>query len=256
MSATSPRIPKCPPKPPRSWHLIERVLRDGAHTLADAELLQLLWGDRPEGSSGQAAALLGPQLLDAHNGSLRALAAERPAQYACSSSARSPGPRHSVARPSFVGRSLFRHHRAVLQAALEFSRRSLRETLAQRPIIGSPAELREFLTLWLRERPRECFSALFLDSQNRLICAEELFQGSVAQTMVYPREIARRAIETRASALIVAHNHPSGMSAPSAADRKLTSALRRALELIDIPLLDHVIVADNSCFSFAEAGLL
>jgi DNA repair protein RadC len=256
MPATTPCIPKCPLKSARTGRLIERVLRDGAHTLADAELLQLLWGDRPDTSAGQAAGLLGPQLLDAHNGSLRALAAERPANYACPSFPRLARPRHPGARESVPGEGIFRHHRAVLQAALEFSRRSLRESLAQRPIIGSPAELRDFLTLWLRERPRECFSALFLDSQNRLICAEELFQGSVAQTMVYPREIARRAIETRASALIVAHNHPSGMSAPSAADRKLTSALRRALELIDIPLLDHVIVADNSCFSFAEAGLL
>ena len=216
-----------PPQPAHPRPLVERVLRDGARTLADAELLQILLGDPRDAAAGQSAARLATQLLHAYHGSLRALASEVPAPRDRRPQAWPTPPSSSQACESRPPNPLIRHHRAVLQAALEFTRRSLRETLTQRSLIGSPAELREFLSLWLRERPRECFAALFLDSQNRLICADELFQGSLAQTTVYPREIARRAIETCACALIVVHNHPSGMAAPSAADRTLTAALRQ-----------------------------
>jgi len=217
------------PRPAR-WPLMARLLRDGVQAMSDAELIAVLIRKSATGSQAEQTAV---HLLDSHRGSLRALAA----------------------RGFTAGLPLHSTH-AVLQAALEFTRRSLLETLRERPLINSPSDLHHFLALWLRERPRECFAALFLDSQNRLICAEEMFAGSVAQTVVYPREIARRALETGACSLIVAHNHPSGVTEPSAADRKLTQALRDALRLLDLPLLDHIIVADNRCFSFAEAGLI
>ncbi len=97
---------------------------------------------------------------------------------------------------------------------------------------------------------------MFLDAQNRLIAAEELFRGTLTQTAVYPREVARRALELNSAALILAHNHPSGVAEPSAADRLLTQALKATLSQLDVPVLDHLIVAGNRCFSFAEAGLL
>ncbi len=236
-----------------------RLLRDGAHTLADTELVALLLGDDPAQPGAQAVrptARAALRRLTASRGSLRELAQLEEAAGTRASNAPRPGSAACEARENMPEFSRSRHCSAILQAAIEFSRRCLGEALQARSPINSPAELRAFLKLWLRERPRECFVVLFLDSQNRLICAEEMFQGTVAQTMVYPREIARRAIETGACALIVAHNHPSGTPAPSAADQQLTRALRHALALLDLPILDHVIVADHQCFSFAEAGLM
>jgi DNA repair protein RadC len=112
------------------------------------------------------------------------------------------------------------------------------------------------LALWLRDRPYEVFAALFLDSQNRLIAAEELFRGTLTQTAVYPREVARRALEINAAAVILAHNHPSGVAEPSAADDALTRVLKTALGQLDMPVLDHLVVAGNRCYSFAEHGRL
>lgn len=202
--------------------------------LSDADLLNLLLpGARPRPPGGAST---GARLL-AHFGSLRAVAAASPDSFAAASAG---GPASWVR----------------LQAALEFSRRSLLSLLNQRNSLESPSAVRDFLALWLRDRPQECFVGLFLDSQNRLIEAEELFQGSVSQTAVYPREIARRCLELNASAIVVAHNHPSGVAEPSAADRRLTEALRAALRVLDVPVLDHLIVADSRCFSFAEAGLI
>jgi DNA repair protein RadC len=97
---------------------------------------------------------------------------------------------------------------------------------------------------------------LFLDSGNRLLAADELFHGTLNQTAVYPREVVRRSLEHNAAAVILAHNHPSGVAEPSAADRLLTAALQRALAQVDIPVLDHLIVAGGRRYSFAERGLL
>ena len=236
-----------------------RVLRDGAQALADHELVELLLGDdpvAPRASRNRARGCKALERLSASQGSLRGLAQVMEARGRPANLGNHPLPSSCEVRESTPGFRQSHHCSAVLQAALEFSRRCLGESLQARSSINSPTELRAYLTLWLRDRPRECFVVLFLDSQNRLICAEEMFQGTVAQTTVYPREIARRAIETGACALIVAHNHPSGTPTPSAADQKLTRALRHALALIDLPILDHVIVADRQCFSFAEAGLI
>lgn len=143
-----------------------------------------------------------------------------------------------------------------LRVAIELVLRSMHEDLAERCLLSSPVQVRHFLRLWLRDQARECFVGLFLDAQHRLIQAEVLFQGSLNQTAVYPREVARRALELNAAALIVAHNHPSGVTEPSAADRLLTDSLKTTLRMLDIPVLDHLIVGDRQCFSFAEAGLI
>jgi DNA repair protein RadC len=97
---------------------------------------------------------------------------------------------------------------------------------------------------------------LFLDAQNRLIAAEELFRGTLTQTSVYPREILKRALHHNAAAVILAHNHPSGVTEPSRADELLTRALREALQQVDVRVLDHLIVAGHQSLSFAERGLL
>lgn len=209
----------------------ERLLAGGAAALSDAELLAVLLRT---GRAGKHAVELARELL-AESGSLRALI-----------DARHP--------PQAAG--LGPAKRAQLQAAVELARRSLREDLCSRDTLASPATVREFLSLWLRDRSREIFAVMFLDAQNRLIAAEELFRGTLTQTAVYPREVARRALELDSAALILAHNHPSGVAEPSMADRALTQALKSALSQLDLPVLDHLIVAGNRCFSFAEAGLL
>lgn len=211
----------------------ERLLADGAARLSDAELLAVVLRT---GLPGRNAVELGHELL-AEYGSLRGLLAESPEK--------------ALRRPG-LGPARW----ALLQAAIELSRRSLHEELRVRDSLQTPATVRDFLTLWLRDRDFEVFAALFLDSQNRLISAEELFRGTLTQTAVYPREIARRALELNCAAIIVAHNHPSGVATPSAADRTLTHALRAALNPLEIPVLDHLIIAGNRYYSFAEAGLL
>ena len=210
----------------------ERLLAGGLEALSDAELLAVLLRT---GTAGKHAVELARELL-VQAGGLRGL-------------------RGTEWQAGALGAGLGPARRAQLQAAFELSRRSLREELRCRDALASPAAVRDFLALWLRDRGHEVFAALFLDAQNRLIAAEELFRGTLTQTAVYPREVARRALELNSAALILAHNHPSGVAEPSAADRMLTQALKAALQQLDVPVLDHLIVAGNRCFSFAEAGM-
>lgn len=209
----------------------ERMLAAGAESLADAELLAVLLRRGPRGSDAVSHA----HALIASFGSLQRLLAAEP-EVLCE-------------RPG-VGRAGW----ATLQAARELARRSTLETLAEREALGSPQQVREFLTLWLRDRPAEAFVGLFADSQHRLIAARELFRGTLSQTAVYPREVARHALRLNAAAVIFAHNHPSGVAEPSVADRVLTDALKAALAQLDVAVLDHLIVAGNRCVSFAERG--
>jgi DNA repair protein RadC len=209
----------------------ERLLGGSAADLTDAELLAVLLGT---GTAGRSAVDLARDTL-AHFGSLRALLA--------------------ADAPTFCQRPGLGPARwAALQAAAEITRRSLAEQLRSRDAFDSPSAVRQFLSLWLRDRPYESFVALFLDSQNRLLIADELFRGTLAQTAVYPREVVRRALQANAASVILAHNHPSGVAEASRADRQLTDALRAALAQLDIPVLDHLIVAGNATVSFAERG--
>ena len=143
-----------------------------------------------------------------------------------------------------------------LRAVTELVRRSLAECVRERDVLSSPQAVRDLLRIQLGQRDHEVFMALFLDAQHRAIALEEMFRGTLTQTSVYPREIVKRALQLNAAALIFAHNHPSGVAEPSAADEALTRTLRGALALIDVRVLDHFIVAGNSVLSFAEGGLL
>jgi DNA repair protein RadC len=140
--------------------------------------------------------------------------------------------------------------------AMEVVRRGMAQGLSGTRLLDSPDAVRDFLRLGIGLRPYEVFGVMFLDSQHRLLAFEEMFRGTVSQTSVYPREVVRRALEFNASAVVFAHNHPSGSVAPSVADRKLTSALRDALALVDVRTLDHLVVTRQRVFSFAEAGLV
>jgi DNA repair protein RadC len=211
----------------------ERLLESGPRGLSDSELLALLFGT---GRRGRSAAELGRELLDRFGGVAGLFGAPRPALLAA------PG-----LGPARCG---------ALQAALELARRSVGEELRTLDALASPDEVARYVALSLQHAPHEVFAVLFLDARNRLLAAEELFRGTLTQTVVYPREVARRALERNAAAVILAHNHPSGVAEPSQADRLLTDALKRALGCLDIPVLDHLIVAGGRRYSFAEHGLI
>ena len=135
--------------------------------------------------------------------------------------------------------------------------RVMEKSLVVRDVVfDSPALVRQYLSLRLFNLEAEVFMVLLLDAQNRLIEARELFRGTVSQTVVYPREVVKAALLANASAVIFAHNHPSGVPDPSQADRMLTDALRSALTTVDVRVLDHIIVAGPKTTSFAERGWL
>jgi DNA repair protein RadC len=143
-----------------------------------------------------------------------------------------------------------------LQAARELAARAIAEDLAQRDALSSPQAVRDFLKHRLCGIPHEVFVAIVLDAQNRVICVENLFRGTLTQTSVFPREIVKTALRLNAAAVIFAHNHPSGVAEPSRADEALTQTLKHTLALVDVKVLDHFIVAGTSTMSFAERGLL
>jgi len=143
-----------------------------------------------------------------------------------------------------------------LQAVLELAQRHLREQLQRGDTLSNPATTQRYLKARLRDYPHEVFACLFLDNHHRIICFEELFRGTINGASVYPREVVRRALAHNAAAVILAHNHPSGMAEPSEADRSLTRRLQSALELVDVRVLDHVVIGDGESVAFAERGWL
>ncbi|OIP17601.1 MAG: hypothetical protein AUK51_07235 [Comamonadaceae bacterium CG2_30_59_20] len=145
---------------------------------------------------------------------------------------------------------------AELVAVLELARRAMAQRLQERAAFDTPDAVKHYLQLHLANRPQEVFAVLFLDVQNRLIALEEMFQGTLTQTSVYPREVVKRALHLQASCVVLSHNHPSGTVQPSRADEMLTQTLKAALALIDVRVLDHIIVAPGEALSMAERGLL
>ena len=144
-----------------------------------------------------------------------------------------------------------------LMAARELLRRALEEDFEESSdSLSSPGSVRDYLRLFLGGQEFESFVALWLDAQHRLIAGMELFRGTLTQTSVYPREVVKKGLALNAAAVIFAHNHPSGVAEPSQSDRMLTDALKQALSLVDIRVLDHFIVADTTVMSFAERGLI
>ena len=211
----------------------ERLMYVGAAQLSDAELLAIFLGT---GTRGRSALDVARGLL-ADFGSVSAvLAAEREA----------------LVRAKGFG--LARYCR--LAAVLELVRRGLRQEMARKDALASPGAVRDYLRLKLRDLQHEVFMGVYLDAQNRVIGDEELFRGTLTQTSVYPREVVKRALAHNAAGVILAHNHPSGVAEPSQADEALTRALRQALALVDVRVLDHFVVAGNAAVSFAERGLL
>lgn len=211
----------------------ERLLAHGAAALTDAELLALVLGT---GCTGATSLDVARDLLARYRG-LSALLAESI---------------DKLARVKGLGTA----KAAKLVAGVEIARRLLREEVTHGSALTSPEAVRDYLRLSLASLPHEAFVVLFLDSQHRLLAADELFRGTLAQTSVYPREIVKAALSRNAAAVIFAHNHPSGVAEPSRADELLTQALKQALALVDIRTLDHFVVAGDRVVSFAERGLL
>jgi len=148
------------------------------------------------------------------------------------------------------------HSAMQLQVAHELVSRQLMQSLQRGVSLTSPATTMEYLQTVLRDRRREIFTCLFLDTRHRVLAAEDLFQGSIDGACVYPRIVAERALRLSAAAVIVAHNHPSGVSEPSLADQAITRRLKDALQLLEIRLLDHFVVGDGPPVSMASRGML
>jgi DNA repair protein RadC len=211
----------------------EKLLARGPGALSDAELLALLLRT---GLAGKGVLQLAQELVDSFGGLAGLLHADADAL----ESIKGLGPAK----------------RAELVAVLELARRALAEQLRERTALDSPQAVKDYLQLQLASKKHECFAVLFLDNQHRLLALEEMFRGTLAQTSVYPREVVLRALHHHAAAVVLAHNHPSGTVQPSRADETLTQALKAALALIDVRVLDHVIVAPGLALSMAEKGLI
>lgn len=223
--------------PIRHWPETERprekLLQRGPGALSDAELLAVFLRT---GVTGKSAVDLARDLLTACGGLRPLLEAERA----------------ELCRHKGLGTSKY----VQLQAGLELGRRYLASTLDRRNILTSPADTRDFLRARLRGYPHEVFACLFLDNRHRVISFDELFTGTIDSASVHPREVVRRALKHNAAAVILAHNHPSGVAEPSNSDQTLTRRLTEALALIDVRVVDHLVIGDSESVSFAERGLL
>jgi DNA repair protein RadC len=221
----------------RDWPAAERprekLIELGAEALSDAELLAIFLR---VGVVGKSAVDLARDLLNQF-GSLNSIFAAT---------------EHELSQVHGIGTSKY----VQLQAIFEMSRRALSEQLQSHDVLNSPQAVRDYLVLKLGSLTKEVFLVLFLDTQNRLIATEEMFSGSLKETSVYPREVVKRALHHNAAAVIFAHNHPSGIAKQSQADELITKQLKQALDLVDVRVLDHFIVAGNNTLSFSEKGLI
>lgn len=214
----------------------EKLLARGPGALSDAELLALLLRT---GLAGKGVLQLAQELLDEQTG-FGGMA----------------GLLHATADDLKRIKGLGPAKRAELVAVLELARRAMAEQLKERAALDTPEAVKHYLQLHLGAKKHEVFAVLLLDSQHRLLALEELFRGTLSQTSVYPREVVLRALHHHAAAVVLAHNHPSGTVQPSRADEALTQALKAALALVDVRVLDHVIVAPGQALSMAEQGLV
>src|SRR5690606_17448866 len=211
----------------------EKLLARGAHALSDAELLAIFLRT---GVTGKTAVDLARELLE-NFGGLRPLL-EADSKHFCAA--------HGLGSAKY----------AQLQAVLEMARRHLQETLQAGDALTSPHLTRRQPRLQLQHEIREVFAGLYLCNQQRLLAYEAIAHGTIDTAAIYPREVLQRCLQQRAAAVIFAHNHPSGIAEPSQSDRRLTERLRDALALVDIRVLDHIVVGDGTCTSFAERGWL
>lgn len=211
----------------------EKLLQKGAASLTDAELLAIFIGS---GIKGQTALDLARTLL-LQAGNLRNVL-----HYSLKEFCLTPG----IGAVSYLR----------FQAALEIAQRCFKEKLHRQTLLDTPAATRSFLQAKLQDLPHEVFAAFMLDNKNRVIEFEILFQGTLDQSTIYPREIIKKILSYNAAAIIFVHNHPSGIVTPSSADIQLTHTLKKALDYINVRVLDHFIVGDNEMIALSELGLL
>lgn len=211
----------------------EKLIAKGAATLSDAELIAIFIRS---GIRGKTAVDLGRQLLQQFGG-LRQMA-QAPSKDFCQGD----------------GLGLAKY--VQIQAALEIGRRYLNENLHHKDVLANSHDTHRYLSACLRDHQREVFGCLFLDNAHHVIRFDELFYGTIHSATVHAREVVKRALAHNAAAVILAHNHPSGMTEPSTADLAITQQLQEALKLIDVRVLDHIIVGDGQVTSLAERGYL
>ncbi|MFM8767685.1 MAG: DNA repair protein RadC, partial [Rubrivivax sp.] len=211
----------------------ERLLTCGAQALAPEELLAVLLRT---GMPGLGVLDLASTLLRDFKG-LAGLLAARP---------------QDLKRVKGLGPA----KRAEIVAVMELARRAAAQELGQASVFNSPAQLKQYAALHLAPLEHESFSVIHLDTHHRLIELQTLFRGTLSQASVYPREVVKEALARNAAAVVLAHNHPSGVAEPSRADEFLTQTLKSALQLVDVRVLDHLVVGHGQVVSFAERGLL
>lgn len=211
----------------------EKLLSSGSAALSNAELLAIFLRT---GTKGVSAVQLAMQLLTEF-GSLNALMSAGLGTFC---------------EKKGLGEAKY----AQLQAVMELSRRYLEEQLKRPAQFNSASDTKAFLSSKLRHENREVFAMLLLDTQHRLIRYEAVFKGTLNSASVYPRELVKLALDHHAAAVILAHNHPSGLSEPSVADQQITTKIKNAMQLVDIAVLDHIVVGQGECTSFAQRGFL
>ena len=210
----------------------EKLLNKGAEALTDAELLAIFLRT---GIKGKTAVDLARDLL-AESGGL--------------------APLLSADEKSFCqGKGLGQAKYVQMQAVVEMSRRFLQEKMKRGDAMSNVSDVKNYLKSRLQNYPFEVFACLFLDNKHSVIEYEELFRGTIDAASVHPREVVRRVLHHNAAAIVLAHNHPSGVAEPSQSDNLITQKLKDALQLIDVRLLDHFVIGDE-VVSFAERGLL
>ena len=210
----------------------EKLLNRGSEALSDAELLAVFLRN---GYAGCSAVDLARSMIGQFGGLRGVLEA----------------PRSALMQVHGVGAAKI----ALLEAAVILGERYLSTEVIDRQYVSSSSAVKKLLLSRLRKHNNECFDGLFLCAQHSVIAIETLFTGSISESMVYPRTLVARCLHHNAAALIIAHNHPSGCSQPSQADKALTRHLKKLLADLDITLLDHMVIGDQA-FSFAEQGLL
>ncbi len=223
--------------PIKTWPITERprerLLKEGVQKLSDAELLAVLLRN---GIKGKDAVTFARELLTQFDG-LRGFFAA--------------GEKELQKIKGLGGAKI-----ATLIAATELIRRKLGQEIVGKNIIRDPESLLAYLQACLRDRKKEVFKVLFLNKAHRIIGEKDIFEGTVDETAVHPREVIQAALEHHATTLLVVHNHPSGRAEPSPDDRLTTQKLQAACSAVGIQLLDHLIIGDNRYFSFCEEGLL
>ncbi|NKB76825.1 MAG: DNA repair protein RadC [Gammaproteobacteria bacterium] len=211
----------------------EKLLTSGADSLSDAELLAIFIRT---GVQGKTAVDIGRDLISRFGSLRQVLISDQ--QSLCSNNGLGPA------------------KYALIQAALEIGKRYLDQKLKHQGTLSSAKQAVDFLTHKLRDQQREVFAIVYLDNRHQVIHYDELFFGTINGATVYPREVVKSVLHHNAAAIIIAHNHPSGVSEPSHADNTITQKLVKALELVDVKLLDHLIIGDGEYVSLADRGVL